>query len=275
MMVAALISLISFAPAQAALPSAQMIFQRVAENHGTGSYTIEQDAQFANGTGTVSVKETWNVDNDQSLRLTATAVHENKEWVRIQILYQNGQRWILKNGRRESSPYPKDFFERLFHLRSPEAAAQTLHQWKVISQPYFIRRPAPRKGSDAHLEGESFVRLARSNGVINWAFGAPSTASQLMPGLWVEQDAFLLRKIRLPSLAEVTADSYAVYARQLNFPKERNVHWGDQTVSIRLLSVNGRSKANTSASLEIPWTMQMPTDQPAAAVIEEFYTRFR
>lgn len=271
-----LIAALIFSFAQAAIPPSAMILQRLSENAGNGSYTIEQELQFNTGAEPLTVKETWNVDSDKSLRVTAVASKENKELLKIQVLYLNGQRWILREGRRESAPYPRDFFERLMFSRTPEEATQTLAQWKILPHPQATKKKPAKKAADVDHDPEPFMRLARTGGVIAWNFGPGSaSSSDIQPGLWVEQDAFVIRKVRLPSNAEMTAENYTAYTRGLFMPKDRTIRWGNQSVAIHLLSVNGKSKPNTMNALDSEWRVQGLQGQPALTTIEEFYTRFR
>ena len=83
---------------------------------------------------------------------------------------------------------------------------------------------------------EPFVRLARSGGTINYAFGSIATgeAAHTHPrGLWIEQDQFVLRKIRFHSGAELSAERYSNYSRGLDYPRKRTLQWENQTVNIQ------------------------------------------
>lgn len=263
--------------AAASIPPTRMIFQRTSENAGSGAYTIEQEVQIPNGAEPLLLKETWIVAGDRSMKVTVTPLRDPKDSVKIQIAYVDGQRWILKDGKRVGGPVPLDFAERPFHLRTPEAAVALFSSMKIVPARAIDKKALPRKSDDIKHVPEDFVRLARSSGVITWAFGPPASpgSSVKPPGLWIEQDQFVIRKIRFPSEAEITADSYTPYARGLHFPKERTVRWGANTVSIRVLSVGSKASTANLSSLDSSWKVQGLDQQPAAAVIEEFYTRFR
>lgn len=265
------------AAAFAALPPARMILERTTENSGTGGYVIEQEVQIPNGAEPLLLKETWTVENDRSMKVTVAPLRDPKDAVKIQIVYKDGQRYILKNGTREPGPLPIDFAERPFHLRSLDAAINFVASLKIVPPRAFDKKPLPKKSEDIKHDGDDFVRLARSNGVITWAFGTPgsATGAEQPPGLWIEQDQFVIRKIRFPSESEITADSFSSYARGLHFPKERTIRWGKNTVSLRTLSVTSKNANVSSSSLDTSWKVQGLENQPAQAVIEEFYTRFR
>lgn len=262
--------------AGAALPPARMILERTSENSGSGAYVIEQEVEIPNGAEPILLKETWTIENDRSMKVNVVPLRDPKDAIHIQIAYKDGQRWILKNGAREGGPLPTDFAERPFHLRTTEAEIAFVTGLKIVPARALDKKPMPKKSEDIKHDGEDFVRLARSNGVITWAFGAPGPAQgELTPGLWIEQDQFVIRKIRFPSEAEVSADSFSTYARGLHFPKERTIRWGKNTVSLRTLSVTPKTGPVNTSSLDASWKVQGLDQQPAHAVIEEFYTRFR
>lgn len=263
--------------ASASIPSARMILQRVVDHAGGGAYTVEQEVQIPNGGDTLSLKETWIIENDRSMRVTVSSMRDPKDSVQIQILYAGGQRWVQKNGRKERGPIPDDFAERIFHMRSLESMGSLLTSLKILPAEALLKKPLPKRAEDFKYEAPAYVRLARTGGVVTWAFGTPSSPSgaDLSPGLWVEQDQFVVRKLRFPSQAELTADSYSSYARGLQLPKQRSLHWKEHTATIRLLSVSAKGSALSLNSLEKDWKIQGLDDQPARPLIEEFYTRFR
>lgn len=277
-MLAALVLIFAF-PAWGYIPPTRMIIERTAENAGSGSYTIEQEVQFANGLDVLTLREIWEIDRDRSMKVTITGTRELKDKIRAQFLYAGGQRWNLdRSGKRHSSAIPADFYERLFHWRDLATASTQLTYLRLIPASLLQKKTLPKKSSEIRHVPEEGVRLARTGGVVAWAFGAPSSPTQEAkePGLWIEQDQFVIRKVRFPSAAEMTADQYSSYARGLMYPKLRTIQWGSQSVSVRTLNVSGRgpNKLGTS-QLEITSIWDGLAGQPAQQTIEEFYSRFR
>ena len=267
--------------AWAYIPPTRMILSRVAENAGSGTYTIEQEVQMSAGIEPIYLKETWVIENERTLRLTVTGTKDLKDLVRLQYLYVGGQKWQLKNGKKESSKISEDFLEKYFHFRSSENLISSLQNLKILPQPLNIKKSVAKKGEEFKYEPESFVRLTRAEGGLSYAFGSPTPLEQkeLNPGLWIEQDQFIIRKLRLPSLTEVTAENYAPFVRGLNFPKLRTIQWNQNTVTIRLLSVVGKNPGGNQIfqpnTLDIPYTIKALPNVSAQTLIEEFYTRFR
>lgn len=248
--------------ASAYIPKAAMILSRTAENTGKGIYQIEQEVQFPNGADTVALKETWIVENENNMRVFVSGTKELKDLVSLQISYTNGSR-------------KEDFIERYFHIRSTDSLAQTLASLKIVPSTVLAKR-AVRLTKEADYQPENFVRLSRVGGVITYALGMVGDSEATRPGFWIEQDQFVIRKFRLPSQVEVSADRFENYARGLSFPGIRNVKWNNQQVTIQTISVKAVGKEALAAFSTKATPNKINLGQlPAAAVIEDFYKRLR
>lgn len=265
---------------QAYIPPARMIFQRTAENNGSAQYQIEQELQFHAGSEPVTLKETWLIDGEKSLKLTVTGLREWKDKIRWQFLYVGGQKWIAKKGRAESRQVPGEFFERFFHAKSGEALGQWFSQMKLFPASALQKKPLPRKADEFKNESEDFVRLSRTGGAVTWAFGTPAAAdgSNLPPGLWIEQDQFVIRRIRFPSGAELSAENFSSFSRGKIFPQIRSLRANQNSVTLSLVSLTAKAAAASQfqpSSLEGDFQLEGLAAHPAQPWIEEFYTRFR
>lgn len=259
--------------AYAAIPSGLIILQKTADNTGSGAYVIEDEVQFPNGQDTLVLKETWFVENDNSMKLLVTGGRELKDQVQMSFVYSGGQRY--HNG--TTQKLTADFIEKYFHIRKGETFANDLIRMKIVPASILYKHPM-RSAKDTEHVTENFVRLARVGGVVAYAFGTPSAPdnSDLSPGFWIEQDQFVLRKFRLPDQVEVSADKYTSYSRNLWYPRTRTVHWGPNQVTIQTLSVFGRSKdAFAKFSPKVTQRLDGLNGQPAQALVQEFYQRFR
>jgi len=281
MMKKILVLLLSPVMAFAYIPPARMILQRTAENSGGGVYVIEQEVQFNNVQDSLFLKETWVIENDRTMKVTVTGTKDLKDQIRMQFIYAGGQRWN-HNSSIESRRITEDFLERYFNFRSTDQLASTLMNLKVLPTTAFAKKPMPKNLDLLKYEPDDYVRLSRAGGTVNYAFGSPSPVDgNSNPGFWIEQDQFLVRKFRLPSQVEVTADNYNQYSRGLNYPKVRTIRWGQNTVTIRLIGVSshkGALPANTfqSSALNNSVTkLDGLNNQPARDVVMEFYSRFR
>ncbi|MGZ3795329.1 MAG: hypothetical protein ACXVB1_03140 [Pseudobdellovibrionaceae bacterium] len=272
--------LLLFTPVFAYIPPTRMILQRTAENSGSGIYTIEQEVQFNNAQDSLFLRETWLIENDRTMRVTISGTKDLKDQIKMQFIYAGGQRWSL-SGSRQSRPLTEDFLERYFNFRATDHLINTLVSLKILPANAFAKKSLPKNVEGFKYEPEEFVRLSRVGGVPNYAFGTPSPVEGAgSPGFWIEQDQFLVRKFRLPSQVEVTADNYNQYARGLNYPKTRTIRWGQNTVTIRLIGVTalrGKTPANLFQpnSSDISTKLEGLNNQPAKDAVLDFYSRFR
>ncbi|MEN0058888.1 MAG: hypothetical protein AAGB31_08640 [Bdellovibrio sp.] len=267
--------------AEAYILPTRTILQKTSENAGSGIYAIEQEVQFTGGDGTFSVKETWLIDSDRTMRLTVSGSKDLQSSFRLQFIYAGGQRWSLVNNSRKSETISADFLEKFLNFRSPEIFATSLANNKIIPAGVMNKKPAGKISADFKYEPEAWVRLSRAGGVVNYAFGIPSSPEekQGQPNLWIEQDQFVVRKLRLPSQAEMSANNYNQFARGLHYPRSRTIRWDNNTVTIRLISAAARPQTAVGlfqpSSLDISSRWDGLESLPNKNVITEFYSRFR
>lgn len=270
--------------AQAAIPRASFIVGKVAENAGSGTYVIEQDVHFTTDSSQLTLKEQWLVSTDGQMRLTVKPSRESTDQVKIQFVYANGQKTSLTQRGRASGSQGEEFIEKFFHTRSRETLFNMFANLKILPPAYRDHKVA-RSGKDFVYPSEPLNRLARTAGVITYAFGEPATSEMdTHPMAWIEQDVFHLRKLRFPSGAVLTADRYGSYSRDLAFPKMRQLVWGDRgqpkSVTIQVGKVTGvatvkNDKRLQPAGLEFNSQIAGLTDPEMQKTVEEFYQRFR
>lgn len=252
------------------IPPLRMILERTSENAGAGVYSIDTETVFTDGAHEASVKESWLVENERTLKLTVTGLKELKG-LKLIYLYDNGMKWAMKGQKRESHPIPTDFLERWHHVRNADALTN------VLVATHLIPDLKKEKTSKATLE-ESILRLSRSQGVVNYAIGENKKETNV-PKLWIEQDFFVIRKIRLPSLVELEFDNYKSYSKGLSYPKNKLIRWGQNKVTINTLSVipkTGNMSAQFSPqSLDVSNQSEVLYSHPLKSLLEEFYSRFR
>lgn len=268
----------------AAIPSSKTIAARVARNNGKGIYAIEQDVQFRTGTETSTVRERWIVENGETMRLWVSSTSGAP--ARFDAVYRDGKRTAPDfSGGIHTSPISTEFTERYSHVRTSSDFLRTLVRASVLPQSFLKERPRftlarEESSTKAELAGEPLVRLGRSGGDVTYIFGEPTAveSNKNLPGVWIEQDAFVLRRIRFPSQAEMTADQYGLQAGSIRFPNQRIVTWNDHTAVIRLISVKSVD-AKTAASVLNPASITAPEAKaaklPDQVQVKEFYSRFR
>lgn len=264
----------------ASIPSARMILQRVVDNSGSGSYLIEQEVQFNSGSESINLKETWAVTDHDTLRLTVSGTKELADQIKMQYFYSGNNRWELSSGKRLSKAVSKEFLERIFFHRNLESLGSYLIHNEIIPEGSLAKKLGGKKSADFNYQPEKFLRLSRFGGVVNYAFGNPTDADAGAhnPGLWVEQDQFVIRKIVLPSQVEMVADNFNTYAKGLTLPKQKTVSFGNDIVQLKTLSVVSRGNLNslmTPNALDTESRLEGITSPALKKTITEFYERFR
>ena len=252
------------------IPPLHMILDRTSENAGAGVYAIDTELVFTDGTNEAAVKESWLIENERTLKLTVSGLKELKG-LKLFYVYENGLKWAMKGQKRESQPISNDFLERWHHIRNTDALATFLVASHLI--PEFKKEKQSRTVFE-----ESILKLSRTQGVINFAIGEVSK-EEAKPKIWIEQDFFVIRKVRLPSQVEMEFDNYKSYSKGLNYPKHKLIRWGQNRVNINTMSVvpkTGNVSAQLSPqSLDTNNQSEALYNHPMKSVLEDFYTRFR
>lgn len=257
------------------IPKASTILQKTAENNGNGIYQIEQEVSFPNNLETISFKETWIIESENSFKLILSGTKDLKESVYQQFSYNFGQRSSIGSPQSPPKKATEDFIEKYFHIRTTDNYINQLLQLKILPLTSFNKKTY-KSSKEFSYEKDPYINLARIGGNISYALGEPTPAEgdNLNPGFWIEQDQFNLKKFRLPSKVEVNADLYTIYSRGLNFPKQRTVHWKNNVVNIQTLSVTGKT-AKVTLNPKAQLKFDLPEDLPAKPMILEFYSQFR
>lgn len=268
--------------AQAAIPHSHTIAARVARGHGRNAYVIEQEVQFRTSAEPLVLRENWIVEHGDRMRLTVTPAQtgaKGSDAARLEALYLDGKRWITDptaNGIRAGA-VGAEFIESAFHARTAKGFLASLVRSRIVPASFMHDRPRITKLEQIKYQPEPLVRLGRDSGVVAWIFGEPSPAEgKPNPQAWIEQDSFVLRRLRFPSEAEVVADRISSFPNNLKFPRERTVTWGDNIVTIRVVSIRSISlNKNHAMDVKTFTAGAKHARLPDLAQVREFYSRFR
>ncbi len=248
------------------VPPTRVILEKTVQNSGTSSYQIENEIRFSNP-DIPTLKETWSIENDRTMKLTVTplvATPPGTLLPKLTVLYVGGMKYILLGNSKESVKVPPELAEKFFHFRKVDSFIQHLNLLGVLNS------------TQGHLE---LSRLNRSQGVINFGIGKPSEEGSQgsSPYIWIEQDLFVVKKVRFSEDAELTAHNFQVFQKGLNYPMVKSLTWADQKVKINTLSVSMVKKfpptVFQSSQLEDSKAFQQNFSR--WNVVTEFYKRFR
>lgn len=293
--------------ADAAIPNSRTIVSRLAKNSGRGVYLVEQDVRFSGPEGII-LKERWLLQNAEVMRLIVQS--EKPGEFRYDALYRDNRRIstaptaIFLPANTSPNPelaakvepgkdpkttaMPVDFFEPYLYFRTTAKYLEHFVKQKIL--PPSAARERPRISNIATYKPapEIGVRLGRTGGSVAWVFGEPTPvdAKNAFPGAWIEQDSFLLKKIRHLSQAEMTLSEHSPAGGGLRLARERSIVWrsGDANITEpRVVTIKVTSVKNypdkTLAPQFLPSSISAAELRsarlPDAAIVREFYTRFR
>lgn len=234
-----------------------LILEKNVATSGSQIFVVEQDVFLKEGLREVVIHESWQIEGDKNLRLTATGLGELKDAVKIVAIYNGKTRTSMIGKNSVTHAAPADFFEKFLSIRS-------VHSFKNYL---------------TDLSIDPTVRLSRADGSIAFAIGLPSPLGTLKSQLWLQQDNFQIRKIRFPSEAEVTFSDFTEVSPKLTYPKTKKIEWSGKTAIIKVKSIADKTKIPISnfypQNVETPSELLVSNKNTMGALIEDFYTRFR
>lgn len=222
-------------PALAYIPKGSFILDNLGKNAGQGYYKIEQEVTIQDGADSLKLKETWYIENDQSMKVRISfPVSANNITHYLNFSYSGATRSGVNGFKPQSANLEKFFF-----IRKADSWARYLIANQIAPENILEKRPFRK---DQPYKEENYIRLTRMGGSISYSFGTPSVPGKISPGLWVEQDSFYLRKIRLLDGTEMDADQYNLHPKGLALPRYKTIRWNNNEAKVHLLSVSSISK---------------------------------
>lgn len=263
------------------IPEYSTIASRAADQHGKGAYLIEQDVTLKREGEPLTVRETWIVNGEGQMRVTLEGKGALKGLVQGTIVYDSNQKFFIDSNsqRLMSQRFSEDWLEPLFHFRSGKYLRQRLVNLKITPADSLKDRPPMNSEGDLKYEPPPYLRLSRVGGSVAWAIGVPPTTSATNPPtLWMEQDEFVIRKVRLANQTQLKADDYGKFEDGLLFPRQRSYAFNKANVDVKTISIKslGRLKPDDSRFKNNSLVPAKDAIKlPEADALKEFYSRFR
>lgn len=262
--------------AKAYIPSSKMIIDKWVENNTTGPIYFEQELMI-NGDGlSATVKETWYVENESVLAVLVQGEKNLKDKLQFLIQYNGKRRQSSMPIFKTSEGIGVDFFEPLFFMKSSQKLMPFIVASGIVGSDIQGSTNFQRQKDTFLHTPEPFVRLGRTGSSVSYVISGVTGVEAKLPGIWLEQDQFLLRKIRNARETEMSVDKWGNYSRGWKLPKERNYVWGEKSAQAKMLDVRipqGNIKNLVIKAQEI--RSSEFENAPEKTLIEEFYLRFR
>lgn len=255
--------LIQSLPARAYIPEIPFILKKASGTTGRKIIKIEQEVTFKVGEEEAKVDETWLIEGDKNLKMSAVGKNLFKENLKINYLYNGKNKTYFSGKNKNVSPVGFDFFQRYLFIRSKDSFMGYLKELNIPAQ------------------DKSNLKLSRADGVISFLIGQPS-GQNLNPQVWIGQDDFVIRKIRTPSAAEISLSQITSFPNDIFMAKSQTISWQNSnpiTVQIKIKKIDMNAGGSISAfypqNLDGPSEINFSNKTPLTAVVEEFYSRFR
>ena len=254
-----MISLISaffvFISSWAYVPPADYILQRTADTSLRAPIALEYEVTIQTPTGTTTVQEQWFIESASRMRLKLLT------GAQLEIVYSGSERSFLDRQGRKNQKISPEFVERLSMFENSSALRKFMQE---LSIPSAIVSATPH--------------LSRADGVVNYGFFQKSTpqAEVLNPGIWIEQDQFVLRQVRFKSGAQLNLSDYRPYALSALIPYSKTLRWKSYRAEIKIRRVLEKKKISLQELTTLETTLDMgelASEQKQAVL--EFYSRFR
>jgi hypothetical protein len=258
------------------IPSSKMILDKVVENNTTGPILYEQSVVINGGGLSATLKETWLVENESTMVVLVQGEKELKDKIQFAIQY-NGKRKLASIGFiKQSENITSDFLEPIFFMKSQQKLIPYLVSSGIVGPDiYNSSNFQKQKDHFIHMP-ENFVRLGRTGGVVAYIISGNNGIEAKLPGLWIEQDQFLLRKIRNSKKTEMSVESWGNYSRGWKLPKERSFVWDDKSASVKMLDVKVPQPNIKSLIVKSQDIKSLDYENSREKIlVEEFYLKLR
>jgi hypothetical protein len=262
------VSLFSFNRANAYIPEINFVLKKAALTTGRKMIKIEQEVIFkvgenAGADDTVKIDETWIIEGDRNLKLSAVAKGLYKESFYLHSIYNGKNKTILVGKNRKIVMTSTDFYQKILFTRSKDSFLTYLNELSIVPN----------------------IKLSRADGVTSFLIGEPS-AETLNPQLWIGQDDFIIRRIRMPSAAEISLSDVSNITHEIGIPRSQTISWFSPEkplvkkmvqVKIKKIDVNfdGQLSLFYPQNLELPTQINFSNKTELTDTIEDFYSRFR
>ena len=268
-----LILLLSFTqPAWSYIPRIKTIVKKMTLNNGRKEYKILRKVLLKSENKQTEFQEKWFIAGSDKMKLEVSSLDLNNPWSFV-ILYGPKDRKTLTSRQKiKSFKKSKEFLEPLFHERNHKNLMKALIFHNFIPSWGNDLPPPGFSNNQTQITPEPFTSLEPLQGVVNYSVGAGQTTSGGKGArLWVEQDSFVIRKIRLGSKTELINGSFQNFSDGLKLPGKQTISWNKGVALITLLKVE---KIKTKPK---DWTLKKVGEEalPTNPLVKEFYSRFR
>lgn len=253
--------------ASAYIPEYGLVATHAALQHGNGTYKIVQEVTYRTEAGAFAVLETWYVSGENKMQVELLGRGPLKGLVQGNIEYTNNVKKFsdLQVGTVQRKLGP-EWIEPLLHFRYSKFFRQRMVDLKIAPAKSLNDRPPIGIQGEVQYSAPSFVQFSRVGSAVAWVI-SNSWPDPKAPALWLEQDRFVIRKLKLSPEVSFLADRYSKFSNDLWYPQSQTYIFGPSRIEINTLQVQ-KVKAPPTGD---PIAMKLPEIDG----LKEFYARFR
>ncbi len=259
-------------PARSYIPRSKTIVRKMTLNNGKKQYRILRKVLLQSENKQTEVREKWLIADSDQMKLEVSSLNLNRPWKFVIVYGPRDRKTLTSRKKTKSFKRSREFLEPLFHERNSGKLMKRLISLDFMPSWIWNSPPPNFSNNQTSLTPEPFIFLEPLEGAVNYSIGTNQTTSGGPgPRLWVEQDSFVIRKIRLGSKTELLNGPFQSFSDGLKLPGRQSLSWNKGVAHITLLKVE---KVNIRKK---DWALEQ-TDQeplPSDPLIKEFYSRFR
>lgn len=238
------------------IPTLDFILNKSTSTTGRQIISIDQDVIFKIGSEEAVIQENWLIEGDKNLKLTAKGAGFFKAGIDLHFLYNGKVKTSIVGKNKIATTLSSDFFQKYLFIRSTEAFKGHLKELGILNQ----------------------TRLSRADGRVCYAIGEPS-GEKRNPQIWIDQDEFIIRKLRLPSEVDIELSDATQVTKDLVVAKSQLINWAGTQVIIKIKNISVKPSANLSnfypQNLDHPSELTFANKSQLTEAIDQFYKRFR
>lgn len=250
-------SLLSASTAWTFVLPLDFVVKKTVAKTGRTSISIDQEITFKVGKDSLKTQENWLIEGDRNLKVTANGLEPYKENIKVNSLFNSKQKTQVIGKNKTQTPVGNDFYQRLMFIRSSDSFMQYVRELGISEK----------------------TRLSRADGRVCIAIGEPSQGEDKSPQIWIDQDDFLIRKIRMPSGTEINLSDYVKVNDDFWIAKTQIIKWAGATATVKVKNFSVKNAATIQQfypqNFELPTELTFNESSSIAQVVEDFYKRFR
>lgn len=265
------------------IPPSRFIIEQTVKKNPVESLHFETEVTLSKGVDLFKIKERWYLSSDNNFHVSSQGLGNLKDLLSLDIIYSGGKKHLSIRAQKLTQPASFEMAEKLMKINSVDRFSSFFEKLNILPKGSLRKKIFSSKNNEYSYEVESFVRLSRALGLPSYLLKVNPYSQEEEPALWIEQDRFAVKKIRLPSGATVELDSYVDFEKSFHLPQKITYSWGGSKAVVKIIPISSKLANKFPiknpdlliSSLEESKSLELLNVIPGSDLITEFYSRFR